>query len=154
VDSGSREENAIKQQHEGVMASIRKEIAIAAPADQVWSAVRDYGQVHVRLAPGYVTDVRLEEGMRIVTFASGLVLRELIVDVDDAARRLVWAAVEGRARHHNGAMQVFAEGEAACRLVWVTDILPHDLAALVEPIMTEGMAVMKATLERAGRAAA
>ena len=36
-----------------------------------------------------VTDTRLEEGVRIVTFASGMVAKELIVDVDDSWRRLV-----------------------------------------------------------------
>uniref|UniRef100_UPI00195499BD hypothetical protein n=1 Tax=Stenotrophomonas maltophilia TaxID=40324 RepID=UPI00195499BD len=70
-----------------------------------------------RLVPGYVTDTRLEGDFRIVTFASGMLLRELIVDVDDRARRLVWAAIEGRATHHNGSLQVFAEGERHCRLV-------------------------------------
>ncbi|MBN8939394.1 MAG: SRPBCC family protein [Rhizobiales bacterium] len=136
------------------MASIRKDILIEARPDHVWAAVRDYGQVHTRLVPGYVTDTRLEGDLRIVTFASGMVLRELIVDVDDQACRLVWAAIEGRATHHNGSLQVFAEGERACRLVWITDILPHDLAPPIGAIMAEGMAIMKRTLEKSGRQAA
>ena len=36
------------------MASIHKDISIdASPAD-VWDAVRDFGAVHTRLAPGFV----------------------------------------------------------------------------------------------------
>ena len=71
------------------MATIRKEILIDAPSDRVWGAVRDVGAVHKRLAPGVVVDTRLEGGARVVTFGNGLVVRELIVDVDDEARRLV-----------------------------------------------------------------
>lgn len=136
------------------MASIRKDILIEARPDHVWAAVRDYGQVHTRLVPGYVTDTTLESDLRVVTFASGMVLRELIVDVDDQARRFVWAAIEGRATHHNGSQQVFAEGERMSRLVWITDILPHDLAPPIGAIMAEGMAIMKRTLEQSGRQAA
>src|SRR5439155_19441423 len=100
------------------MASIRKEILINAHAADVWAAVRDVGAVHQRLAEGFVVDTRLDGSARTVTFANGLVLGELIVDVDDEARRLVYAAVGGRATRHNGAMQVFADGEAGSRVGW------------------------------------
>lgn len=83
------------------MASIRKEVTIEAPADAVWNAVRDIGQVHERLVPGVLTDARLEDGARVVSFANGLVVRELIVDLDDEQRRFAYAATGGRASHHN-----------------------------------------------------
>jgi hypothetical protein len=70
------------------MASIHREVRIRTDAQKAWSALRDVGALHTRLAPGFVTDVRLEEGARVVTFGNGLVLRELIVDVDDEARRV------------------------------------------------------------------
>ena len=76
-------------------------------------ALRDVGAVHTRLAPGFVTDVRLEDGARIVTFGNGMVARELIVDVDDDARRVAWSVVGGRMTHHNASAQVFPEGDAA-----------------------------------------
>src|SRR6266446_4126896 len=102
------------------MASIRKEIVVNAHPEDVWAAVRDVGAVHQRLAPGFVVDTQFDGEARVVTFANGMVLRELIVDVDDAGRRLVWTAVGGRATHHNGSMQVFAESEDRSRLVWIT----------------------------------
>ncbi len=46
------------------MASIRKEVTIEAPADAVWNAVRDIGQVHKRLVPGVLTDAPLLAGTR------------------------------------------------------------------------------------------
>jgi hypothetical protein len=38
--------------------------------------------------------------------------------------------VEGRLPpvHHHASFQVFAQGESRSRLVWITDVLPHELA--------------------------
>jgi hypothetical protein len=52
------------------MASIHLEIEVAAAPETVWSAIRDVGAVHTRFARDFVTDCRLEEGARVVTFAS------------------------------------------------------------------------------------
>ena len=131
------------------MASIRREILIEARPEAVWDAVRDVGAVHERLAPGFVVDTRLEDGARIVTFASGLVARELIVDVDDAARKLVWAVVGSpRLTHHNASMQVFADGERRSRVVWIADLLPNEIAGYIAGLNEEGLGTMKKTLER------
>lgn len=129
------------------MAVIYKEILIEAPAEEVWVAVRDVGAVHERLVPGLVTDARLEGGARVVTFANGMVVRELIVSLDDELRRFSYAAVGGRATHHNASFQVFAEGEDRTRLVWVTDLLPDEVAAPVGALVEQGAAVIKRTLE-------
>ena len=119
------------------MASIRKEIVLEARPDEVWDVVRDVGAVHRRFAPGFVTDTRLEEGARVVTFANGVVARELIVDVDDRARRLAYAAVGGRLTHHHASFTVISEG-ARTRLVWVADLLPNELAPVIEGMMDLG----------------
>jgi hypothetical protein len=133
------------------MASIHKEIVIEASPEFVWSAVRDIGAIHLRLAPGFVTDVKLEEGARLVTFGNGLVARELIVDIDDAARRLVWAAVGGRLSHHNASAQVFDAGPGRSRFVWIADLLPHELGPTIAGMIEEGLAAIKTTLERAAK---
>lgn len=89
------------------MATIRREIPLSASPDRVWDVIRDVGAIHTRFAPGYVLDTQLEEGARIVTFANGVVVRELIVSVDDESRRLAYAAVGGTAARHNASFQVF-----------------------------------------------
>lgn len=136
------------------MASIHKEIAIAAAPAQVWDAVRDVGAIHTRLAPGFVTDTKLDGDARIVTFGNGMTARELIVDVDDATRRLVWSVVGGRMKHHNASLQVFDHGEGSTRVVWIADLLPNELAPAIAGMIEQGMAVMKGTLEAAARRAA
>jgi carbon monoxide dehydrogenase subunit G len=129
------------------MASIHKEIQVEVPAERVWDAIRDVGAIHTRLAPGFVVDTRLEAEARVVTFGSGVVARELIVDVDDDARRLVWAVVGGKMTHHNASLQVFTDGEGRSRVVWIADLLPNELAGYIAGMIEQGMAVMKKTLE-------
>jgi carbon monoxide dehydrogenase subunit G len=124
------------------MASIRKEILLDARPEEVWDAVRDIGALHTRLVPGFVTDTRLEEDARIVTFGNGMVVREVIVDLDDQARRLVWSA-KGRLTHHNASAQVFADGDKRSKLVWTADLLPNELAGDIRAMMEMGAAAMQ-----------
>ena len=130
------------------MASIHKEVIIDAPAGHIWDAIRDVGAIHTRLARGFVTDTRLEGDARDVTFTNGAVVRERIVDLDDRARRIAYAAVGGRFTHHSASIQVFPDGDSRSRVVWIADLLPHELADLVGEMMEQGCAAMKRTLEQ------
>jgi Polyketide cyclase / dehydrase and lipid transport len=129
------------------MASIRKEVLIDARPDDVWDALRDWGALHERLVPGFVTDCRLDGDDRILTFFNGAVVRELLVDLDDEERRLAWSSREGPYTHHSASAQVFAEGEARARFVWTADLLPNDAARSTDEIMERGIGVVKETLE-------
>ncbi len=110
------------------MASIHNDVSLPASARDVWDAVRDFGALHQRLVPGFVTACSLDGDARIVTFANGSVAREVLVDCDDARRRLVYAINNERLKHYSASVQVIAEGEAKCRLVWIIDLLPNELA--------------------------
>lgn len=129
------------------MASIRREILTAAPLAEVWAAARDVGALHRRLVPGFVVDTKLEAGARVVTFGNGMVVREPIVSIDDAAHRLVWSAEGGRTTHYNAALEVMAGAGAATRVVWTVDLLPDDMAPAIAAAMDAGMSVMKKTLD-------
>jgi hypothetical protein len=135
------------------MATIHESIEIQVPASHAWSALRDVGAIHTRLAPGFVTDVRLEPGARVVTFGNGLVARELIVTVDDATRRLVWSVVGGRMTHHNASAQVVDLAPGSCRFVWIADLLPDELGPGVGAMIREALPIVKRTLEASARAA-
>jgi hypothetical protein len=130
------------------MASIRKEIVTRADANDVWSALRDVGALHTRLVPGFVVDTRLEPGARIVTFGNGMVVRELIVDINDELRRVVWSAVGGQLTHHNGSAQVMTSDDGQTRVVWIADLLPDNAAESIDRMMEQGSRAMKATLDR------
>lgn len=130
------------------MATIRNEIALEAPADRVWDALRDFGNVHTRVAPGFLTDSKMDGDARIVTFANGAVARETLVSSDDQTRRLVYAIVDQRFKHYSASVQVHAQGQGS-RVVWIIDLLPDDLAATVRQMAAHGAATMKTALEKA-----
>jgi uncharacterized protein YndB with AHSA1/START domain len=134
--------------HDVAMATIRKEIEIHASPQRVWEALSDVGALHTRLAAGFVAETRMEGNERIVTFANGMVAREEIVAVDDAARRVVWAIVGQQFHHYNGAAQLFDHANGT-RFVWTTDLLPDELAPNVDAMMTAGIAAIKKTIEGA-----
>jgi carbon monoxide dehydrogenase subunit G len=130
------------------MATIRKEMEIHASPQQVWEALSDVGALHTRLAAGFVAETEMDANARVVTFVDGSVVREEIVAVDDAARRVVWAIVGQQFHHYNGAAQVFDHVDGT-RFVWTTDLLPDELAPHVDAMMTAGIAAIKRTLEEA-----
>ena len=129
------------------MASIRKELFLDARPEDVWEAVRDFGAPHEKLVPGVLVASRLEPGARVVTFANGLVVRELLVELNDETRRLCWTARGGRATHHNASMQVYADG-ARTRFVWVTDVLPDEIVPAISALVEAGAAAIRRKLER------
>ena len=130
------------------MASIRREIHVAATPGHVWDALRDVGRIHERLVRGFVTDCHLDGDTRVVTFGNGMTVRERIVDVDDAQRRVVWSVVGAPFTHHNASVQAFADGADGTRLVWIADLLPDELEMQVAGMINQGMAAMKRTLEQ------
>jgi hypothetical protein len=129
------------------MASIHKEILLAASSDDVWDAVRDFGAVHARLAPGFATACRMDGDARIVTFANGTIARELLVDCDDARRRLVYAIVGERIKQHSASVQITDDGAGRSRFVWTVDVLPNEIAPYISAQMDEAVIKMKRKLE-------
>lgn len=130
------------------MASIHKDISIAAPADAVWAAIADFGALHTRLVPGFIIDTKIEGDARIVTFANGTVAREILVDCDPARMRLAYAIVSERVTQHSASVQVLADGASRSRVIWTVDVLPHEIAPYMDAQMDLGALAMQANFER------
>src|SRR3954452_19244086 len=126
------------------MASIYKDILIDAPAPDVWDAVRDFGALHTRLAPGFVLDTKLDGDARVVTFSNGPRARELLVDCDDDRRRLAYAVISERLTQHSASIQIIADGADRCRMIWITDVLPHEIAPYIGAQMDQGALAVQA----------
>jgi len=127
------------------MATIRREFTLQASRERVWDALRDIGALHTRLVCGFVTDVRLEAGERVVTFANGMVARERIVDIDDEAGRIAWSIVGSpRIDHHNASVQVSGH-HGRTRATWIVDVLPDTVAPDVALMVDAAIAAMQRT---------
>lgn len=89
--------------------------------------------------------------MRFLTFPDGHVIRELIVAVDDATRRLAYAVIEGARPaldYHHASFEVRSEG-AQGRLIWITDVLPDTMAPEIRIRTQFGITEMKQAIEAA-----
>ncbi|MGI5127959.1 SRPBCC family protein [Pseudonocardia sp. CA-107938] len=126
------------------MASLTRHLEFGADADTVWAAVRAVATPHVDLVPGFVIDARREGDSRLVTFVNGSIARELIVDVDDSARRLAYAVVDSPMglTHHHATMQVDSAQDGGSRMVWTVDALPDTAAARLDEMMALGARTM------------
>jgi Polyketide cyclase / dehydrase and lipid transport len=131
------------------MATISKEIVIGRSADDVWAVIGDFATGPSRMAPGYVVNTRIEADIRVVTFVDGKVARERFVTLDHENRRIVYSVVGDTLQpaHDNASMQVLPDSEDRCRLIWIHDVLPDDLAPNIDAAMTHGTAVIKHTFE-------
>ena len=129
------------------------EADIDVTAEQVWDVIADVGHVHRRLLPGRVVETLLEGDTRTLTMPDGSQVRELIVSVDHGARRMAYAVVGGQTlplTYHHAEFRVVEAG-GGCRLVWITDVLPHAMAGAVRARVERGIAEMKQTLESANQ---
>jgi Polyketide cyclase / dehydrase and lipid transport len=131
------------------MATVTREAALDAGADECFDALRDFGAVHERLAPGFVTGCQLTgPTVRRVTFFNGAVVTEELVAIDEARRRLVYTLTDGlpTCTFYGAAAQVVPEGEGRCRFVWTLDVLPDELEPRLAAMMDRGIDAIAATL--------
>ena len=130
------------------MATIYLEADIDAPADAVWDALADFGALHTRVGPGFVTNTVLEPGARVVTFGNGVTARELFLGADHAARRIAYTLQMDGLEHHSASCQALDLGGGRSRLVWIADVLPNAMAEVIGGMMAEGLPIAAATLGR------
>lgn len=136
------------------MTTLRHSITVTADPDLVWAALADVGAVH-DLAVGFVTATELDGDRRVVTFANGVVAHEHVISVDDERRRLAYSITESPAAmtFHHGSFEVVAGGSdptGGCSVVWTADLLPVEVAPLIDEMMAQGIAAMAVALD--GRA--
>jgi hypothetical protein len=63
--------------------------------------------------------------------------------------RVAWTATGGRLSHHNASAQVFDEGDERCRVVWIADLLPHEMAPAIAAMIEQGLFAMRRAFTRA-----
>ena len=64
------------------------------------------------------------------------------LNTHDEFRRLVYAEPDKPFITRSASVQVFAEGENSSRVIWISDMLPNDLAGLIGSNMDKGLRVM------------
>ena len=130
------------------MATVRTSFVTRAALADVWDAMSDVGALHSRLVAGFVTSTVMDGQTRIVTFASGTVVREPIVSIDEDLHRVVWTSEGGMASHYNGAVRATAGPDGSTFVEWIADVLPNELEPMIRSAMEAGSLAMEQTLGR------
>ena len=131
------------------MASIRKEIVIDTGIEPAWDALRRVGEPHTLFAP-VLTHASIEGHVRTVHFANGMIAHERILDVDDECRRVAYVVLDAPGlTYHHASMQLDVAGPGRCAFVWITDFLPAEAAANLQPLIDQGSEALKQNLENA-----
>ena len=126
------------------MATIVKDVQLTATPEAVWDALADFGALHQRLVPGFVTACEFDGEARTITFSNGSVAREMLVSSDTERRRLVYAiAANERMKHYSASAQVTDDGKNGARLTWTVDLLPNEIAPYISGQMDLGAAAMQ-----------
>mgnify|MGYP001820280907 CR=1 FL=1 len=112
-----------------LMASVRREVRVHRPADEVWAVVGDPATIH-HWFPGIV-DATVDGTSRVITTTSGRPMPEEIVTLDHVRRRFQYRLVAPMMRHHLGTIDVHDLGDRTSLVVYATDADPDTLALVI-----------------------
>lgn len=128
------------------MATIWKEIDINADVGTLWAMLRDVGAANKAFVQ-VLTGCTIDDDLRTVTFANGMIVRERIVAVDEAHRRVAYTTLGESFDHHHASMQALDLGNGRSRFLWVSDVLPAEAAQNIQPLVDQGAIAIRAAAE-------
>ncbi|MCU0270232.1 MAG: SRPBCC family protein [Acidimicrobiales bacterium] len=128
------------------MATIRREVFIDRPAEAAWALVGDPAAVTTWFP--HMTSVVVDGDDRTIVLESGVPLLEKIVTQRDDLRRFQYRLTGPLpVESHLGTIDVIADGDRRCLVVYSTDVVPHALAFVLDGAVGEALAHLKTLLE-------
>jgi hypothetical protein len=111
------------------MATIYRTAKLDVPAEVAWDFVDRYTRSEVHAFSNCVAE-RQEADYRVVNTVDGMEIWERNVTVDSERMRAVYAIPDfpGGAEHHQAEMRIDRGTDGSATLVWITDMLPDELA--------------------------
>ncbi len=111
------------------MATVRRQIIIDRPADEVYAVFADPLTI-ADWFPG-VAKATVEGNIRTITTESGLPMAEEIVTNDSIQRRFQYRLAPGFIQDHLGTIDVFDLGDGRSLVGYATDCEPAALALMI-----------------------
>jgi uncharacterized protein YndB with AHSA1/START domain len=127
---------------------VRREVRIAAPADDVWAVVGD----PTRLAewfPGVVS-CTVDGTTRVVTTGSGLPMPEELLTVDRLQRRFQYRITTPLFREHLATVDVHDLGDGTSLVVYGTDADPATMALVLAGAAGNALRHLRSMMEGSG----
>jgi hypothetical protein len=110
-------------------ATIRHQVQIERPADQVWELVGDPARIQ-EWFPG-ITDSTVDGDERVITNGGGQRLAERIVTIDPEQRRFQYELLLPICTFHLGTLDVRALDDEHCLVDYTTEAEPATLALMI-----------------------
>jgi hypothetical protein len=112
-----------------MIGSVRHQIRIARPADDVWTLAGDPTRIH-EWFPG-ITACTVDGSQRIITTGTGMPMPEEILVKDDVQRRFQYRITAPLFQFHRGTIDVIDLGDDTCLVVYSTDADPRTMALVI-----------------------
>lgn len=128
-----------------MIGSIRHEIRIARPADEIWALAGDPSRLH-EWFPGIVA-CAVDGTRRTITTGAGFDLPEEILVQDDVQRRFQYQLAMPVITHHRGTIDVIDLGDGTSLVVYATEADPRTMALMIAGGCREALDELKRQME-------
>jgi hypothetical protein len=113
----------------GRRVSVRRQVRIACPADDVWALIGDPARIH-EWFPGIVS-CTVEGTLRTIVTGSGLPIPEEILTDDPLQRRFQYRITAPIVQEHLSTLDVLDLGDGTCVAVYSADANPATMALVI-----------------------
>lgn len=125
------------------MATLRSDVTIGRPAEEVWAVVSDAGRIS-EWFPSILTS-SADGDQRSCELEGGVPLTEEIVTNDPALRRFQYRITGGGVPVHShlGTVDVLGLDDDRSLVVYSTEVMPDELAGALGPAIDNGVQGLK-----------
>jgi carbon monoxide dehydrogenase subunit G len=127
--------------------SVRREVRIRCPADEVWALVGDPARLP-EWFPG-VASAEVSGATRVVTTAAGLPMPEDILTNDPLQRRFQYRITTSLFREHTSTLDVHDLGDGSSLVVYAADADPATMALLIAGAAGSALEHLRSMMEGA-----
>ncbi|MEZ5139379.1 MAG: SRPBCC family protein [Acidimicrobiales bacterium] len=125
--------------------TVRHEVRIHRPADEVWALAGDAARLH-EWFPG-IDACEVDGDRRTITTTMGLPLPEVILANDRRLRRFQYRLDVPIVRHHRGTIDVIDLHDGTCLAVYSTEADPRAMALTIGGGTRGALAELKRQME-------
>jgi len=128
--------------------SVRREVRISRPADEIWSIVGDPARVQEWFTG--IESSTVDGNSRVVVTGSGLPMPEEIVTNDSILRRFQYRITAGMFKEHLSTIDVIDLGDGTSLVVYAADADPSTMALIIAGAAGSALLELRDRLERQG----
>ena len=123
------------------MGTVRRQVFIDSPADEVWALVGDPARHHDWFP---ITSCEVVGKKRWINLGSGLRFEEDIITLDHDLRRFQYSIVNNLiVKSHLGTVDVIPDGPNRCMVMYGTDIDPEPMGLIIIGAAGAGLEKLK-----------